>query len=159
VDETTPLVLVVEQDHLDEAVRDLIRIGYDAIAGYVTPDVLERYFEDGGAHASIAEITFEDVARMKDDPAVAVLDVRFASEYAAAHVPGAANASYTRLPDYVADRVPQGKTLLVHCVTGARSAAASAFLARQGFDVRYVNGAFADYASAYEVEEGAAVAA
>ncbi len=82
------------------------------------------------------------------------VDVRFASEYAEGHVPGAINASYTRLPDYVEQRIPHGKTLLVHCATGARSAAASAFLARAGYDVRYVSDSFPDYAAAHEVETG-----
>jgi hydroxyacylglutathione hydrolase len=140
VDETTPMVLVVEEARLDEAVRDLVRIGYDRVVGYVTAEVLERYFEGGGAAASIPEISFQEVAASKDDEEVAVLDVRFASEFAEGHVPGAVNASYTRLPDYLEERVPEGKVLLVHCATGARSAAAAAFLAREGRDVRYVHG-------------------
>jgi hydroxyacylglutathione hydrolase len=154
VDETTPLVLVIEEDHVEEAVRDLVRIGYDTVAGYATPDTLETYFESGGETASIEEITFDDVARRRDDADTVVVDVRFASEFAGGHVPGAVNASYTRLPDYVATRIPDGKTLLVHCASGARSAAASAFLARLGYDVQYVNGSFADYAEAHEVETG-----
>jgi hydroxyacylglutathione hydrolase len=156
VDETTPLLLILEDDQVDEAVRDLVRIGYDAVLGYATPDTLERYFEAGGEAASIPEITFEEVAARQGEAGVAVVDARFASEYASGHVPGAVSASYTRLPDYAEERIPEGKTLLVHCASGARAAAASAFLAREGFDVRYVNGAFADYAGAHEVETGAA---
>jgi hydroxyacylglutathione hydrolase len=154
VDETTPLALIVEADHLEEAVRDLVRIGYDNVVGFATPDTLETYFENGGAAASIEEITFDDLARMKGETNTAVVDVRFASEFAAGHVPGAVNASYTRLPDYVDERVPEEKTLLVHCASGARSAAASAFLARNGYDVKYVSEAFAEYAERHEVETG-----
>lgn len=153
-DETTPIVLVIEAGAVEEAVRDLVRVGYDHVVGYATPDTLERYVEDGGETASIPEITFEDVARLKDEVGTAVVDVRFASEYASAHVPGAVNASYTRLPDYAASRIPEGKTLLVHCASGARSAAASAYLTREGYDVAYVNGAFGDYAEAHEVATG-----
>ena len=153
-DETAPIVLVVEEGKVEEAVRDLVRIGYDRVVGYATPDTLERYFEDGGEAASIAEATFDDVARQRDADGVAVVDVRFASEYASAHVPGAVNASYTRLPETVRDRVPEEKTLLVHCASGARSAAASAFLAREGYDVTYVDGHFDDYAEAHEVAAG-----
>jgi hydroxyacylglutathione hydrolase len=144
VDETLPIVLIVEESGLDEAIRDLIRIGYDHLVAYATPATLETYFEDGGASASIPEITFEELLRLREDESTVVLDVRFASEYAGMHLPGALNASYTRLPAYLAGRVPSGKTLLVHCATGARSAAASAFLARAGYDVRYVNGGFAE---------------
>jgi hydroxyacylglutathione hydrolase len=154
VDETAPIVLVVEGDHVGEAVRDLVRIGYDNVVGYATPDTLARYVEDGGETASIPEITFEDVAQRRDEDGVAVVDVRFASEYAGGHVPGSVNASYTRLPEYAPERLPSGRTLLVHCASGARSAAASAYLAREGYDVAYVNGAFGDYAEAHEVETG-----
>lgn len=155
VDETTPLVLITEGEHVEEAVRDLVRIGYDHVAGYATPDTLERYFEDGGEAAAIPEITFDDLARQRDEDGVTVVDVRFANEYEPGHVPGAVNASYTRLPAYVDERIPQGQRLLVHCQSGARSAAASAYLAKEGYDVTYVNGDFGTYAEAHEVETGA----
>jgi len=153
-DETTPLVLVVEESALEEAVRDLVRIGYDNVAGFVTPEGLERWFEEGGEAATIEEMDFDDVARIRGTEGTEVLDVRFASEYEGAHVPGAINASYTRLPEYLGERVPEGRTLLVHCQSGARAAAASAFLAREGHDVRYVNGPFTDYSTSHATERG-----
>ena len=151
-DETKPFVLIIQEEHVEEALRDLVRVGYDNIVGFVTPEGLEHYFEAGGAFATIEEITFEEVARMKDDENMVVLDARFASEYAEGHVPGAVNASYTRLPNYLEKRIPKDKTLLVHCASGARAAVASAFLARNGYDVKYVNGAFSAYAKENEVE-------
>jgi hydroxyacylglutathione hydrolase len=158
-DETTPLLLIIEAAAVEEAVRDLVRIGYDNIMAFVTPETLTRYFDRGGASASIAEATFADVAARKDQDDVVVVDVRFAAEFAAGHVPGAISASYTRLPSYARDRVPQGKTLMVHCATGARSAAAASYLAREGFRVVYVNGPFEDYHKVGEVvSEDAAVA-
>jgi hydroxyacylglutathione hydrolase len=158
-DETTPLLLIIEAAAVEEAVRDLVRIGYDNIMAFVTPETLTRYFDRGGASASIAEATFADVAARKDQDDVVVVDVRFAAEFAAGHVPGAISASYTRLPSYARDRVPQGKTLMVHCATGARSAAAASYLARERFRVVYVNGPFEDYHKVGEVvSEDAAVA-
>jgi hydroxyacylglutathione hydrolase len=109
---------------------------------------------------TIAQATFAELAERKDQDDVAVVDVRFAAEFASGHVPGAISASYTRLPSYVRDRIPQGKHLMVHCASGGRSAAAAAFLAREGFDVTYVDGPFADYREVGEVvTEDAAVAA
>ena len=158
-DETTPVVLVVSEDKLEEAVRDLIRIGYDQAAGYITPQDLERYFDGGGTSASIEEISFDDLAREIVNESTDVVDVRFASEFAEKHVPGAVNASYTRLPDYMRERIPANKTLLVHCASGARAAAASAFLAREGYDVRYVNGLFSGYAETHETATGETIEA
>jgi hydroxyacylglutathione hydrolase len=158
-DERAPLVLVTGEEHVEAAVRDLVRIGYDHVVAYATPETLETYFEDGGTAASITEIDFDAVERLRARPDVAVVDVRFRSEYAAGHVPGAVNASYTRLPAYEQDRIPGGKTLLVHCASGARSAAAAAYLARRGYDVRYVSDSFDRYRKAGTVEAGEAVPA
>ncbi len=159
VDETTPIVLVIEEEQVEEAVRDLVRIGYDHVTAYATPEALETYFEDGGAFASIEEIDFETVEKLRQRDDVAVVDVRFASEYASGHVPGAVNASYTRLPAYAAERLPEGKTLVVHCVTGARSAAAAAYLAHLGYAVTYVSDSFERYHQFGPVETGEAVPA
>jgi hydroxyacylglutathione hydrolase len=138
-DETRPIVLVVEESGVEEAVRDLVRIGYDRVTGFVTPATLTRYFDCGGASGHIEEVGFDDVDRLRHDERFAVVDVRFAAEFASGHIPGAINASYTRLPSYVRDRIPEGRTLLVHCAAGGRSAVAASYLAHEGFDVRFVD--------------------
>ncbi len=155
-DETQPIVLLVEEASVEEAVRDLVRIGYDHLVGFATPETLTRYFDRGGKATSIEEITFAQVAERREDPDTAVLDVRFQAEFASAHIPGAIQASYTRLPSYARQegRIPEGKKLLVHCQSGGRSAAAAAFLAREGYDVAFVNGNFAAW---HEVGEVASV--
>jgi len=158
-DETVPIVLVAEPGSVEEAVRDLVRIGYDNVIGYVPPDTLMRYFERGGASASIPEIGMQELAdRVAEGGSAAggevVVDVRFATEFASGHVPGAVSASYTRLPSYVRDRLPAGAPLLVHCAGGGRSAVAASFLAREGFDVTFVNGKFEEYRAVAPVEEG-----
>ncbi len=152
-DEKQSILLIVEESSVEEAVRDLVRIGYDDIAGFVTPETLSRYFERGGESNQIPVASFSDVVDMKGRDDVGVLDVRFRSEWTEGHVPGALNASYTRLPAYVRDRIPKDKTWMVHCASGARSAAASAFLAREGFDVRFVDGFFSRYAEVGSVEK------
>ncbi|MEX2530708.1 MAG: MBL fold metallo-hydrolase [Gemmatimonadota bacterium] len=155
-DETRPILLVVEEARVEEAVRDLVRIGYDNLPAFVTPDTLTRHFERGGEHASIEEISFARVEEMRRRDDVAVVDVRYAAEFESGHVPDAINASYTRLPSLAGERIPDGKTLLVHCVAGARSAAAAAYLAREGYDVRFVDEDFARYREIAEVERGGA---
>ncbi len=147
-DETVPLVLVVEESGVEEAVRDLVRIGYDRVTGFVTPDTLTRWFDRGGASSRIEQVDFAEVERRRSDPDVAVIDVRFAAEFASGHVPGAISASYTRLPSLAKERIPEGRTLLVHCAAGGRSAVAASWLAREGFDVRFVDEALARFQEA-----------
>ncbi|MEJ2311004.1 MAG: rhodanese-like domain-containing protein [Gemmatimonadales bacterium] len=143
-DETTPLFLVVREEDLDEAVRSLVRIGYDNVAGFVEPEALEAYFIDGGAYDSIDVIDFADLESARKEDGALPLDVRFSSEFEEGRVPGALNTSYTRLPEYE-PRIPENGTLLVYCRTGSRAAAAASYLKRQGFDVRYVDDLIADY--------------
>lgn len=155
-DETAPLVLVADEGDVEEAVRGLIRIGYDRVEAFVAPAELHRHFDRGGDAEVIEEIDFDALADRRSGPETAVLDVRFASEYEAGHVPGAVNASYTRLPEYLEARVPDEQELLVHCGSGARAAAAAAYLARKGYNVAYVNDVFSHYAETYETDRGGA---
>ena len=152
-DAETPLVLVLPEAQIEEAVRDLVRIGYDAIPAYATYETLADVLQRDGVAASIPEVTFEDV--LGREPGSAVLDVRREAEYEAGHVPEASNAAHTRVADRLGD-VPDGAPLYVHCQSGARAAVASAFLAREGYDVRYVNDGFPHYREiAGDVETGA----
>jgi hydroxyacylglutathione hydrolase len=144
-DETTPIYLIVGEEDVEEAVRDLVRIGYDNVKGFAEIETLQRYFEDEGPSETIDEITFDDLDSQREARNAEVLDVRYRSEYEEGHVDGALNASYTRMPEYEAD-LPEDKTLLVHCASGARAAAASAFLRRTGRDVVYINDDFENYA-------------
>ena len=146
-DETTPIVLIVDEAEVETAVRDLVRIGYDNVVGFADIETLQHYFEAGGAGASIEEITFDDVEALRRDGDATVVDVRYRSEYEDdGHVEGAVNASYSRLPEYESD-LPRDGRLVVHCASGARAAAAAAFLARTGRDILYVNDAFDNYAA------------
>lgn len=147
--EGAAVTLVIDETDLDWAVRRLVRIGFDDVRGFVEHETLERYFDEGGEAAAIPEIDLEAASRLSEDGTGDVLDVRYASEYAASHLPGAVNASYTRLPDY-ADRLPSNGSLLVHCLSGARAAVAASYLAREGRDVHYINDLFTAYAGSLE---------
>ncbi len=156
-DEKTPLYLIIDGEDLDGAVRDLVRIGFDRIVGYAEHETLERYFEAGGSAARIEEIDFGAVKEALAREEARVLDVRYASEFDAGHVPGAINASYTRLPEY-RDRFDGDAPLLVHCQSGARAAVAASYLARAGYPVRYVNDSFPAWAATSEVARTESVA-
>lgn len=136
VEEKTRILLAVEHEsQVDEAVRQLIRIGYDRIEGWVRiGDALTH----SGFTASYPRIATRDL------PAgVAVLDVRRADEYGASHVAGAKNIAYTRLAARL-DEVPSADPLYIHCAGGTRAAIAAAFLAGHGRRVVHVDGSFAE---------------
>ncbi len=152
VEEDSPIYLIIEAERVEEAVRDLVRIGLDHVVGYATPEMLARYHEQGGERAMIPEIGIEEMEARRGQDAMAVLDVRRLAEYQAARVPEAFNIAHTRLL-VRKEELPKDKVWLVHCRTGSRAAAASALLARFGYHVQYVNGLFEDWVADY----GAAV--
>jgi len=152
-DAETPLALLIAEADVEEAVRDLVRIGFDDVVHYVTPEAFAAYAQAGGETASIEEIDFEELERRRARDGVAVVDVRRKQEYASGHVPEALNVAHTRLPEGKA-RIPEGKTLLVHCQSGVRSALGAAYLAREGYEAVYVNDAFPRYREIGEVEGG-----
>ncbi len=95
-------------------------------------------------------MTFADLAD-RPSPSV-VVDVRRQAEVEAGHVPGSVWAPHVRLAERAAG-LPDAP-LYVHCQSGARAAVASAYLASQGFDVRYVDDGFASYRELGPVETG-----
>lgn len=136
--EDEQIYLVIEEEHLAEAVRDLIRVGLDHIQGYATPDGLKRFASEGGKLHTIETIDFDEAAAFMKDPDYSILDVRKASEFEEGHLEGAENIAHTRLLDRE-EELPKDKTLLVHCRTGIRASVASALLVRDGFRVKYIN--------------------
>lgn len=132
------------EDRVEEAVRALVRIGLDRIAGWAPAAELEPAAELAGGLSTIPVIDFAEVERRRGEEGFAVLDVRGAAEHAAGHVPGSLNVAHTRLRARL-DDVPDDRELLVHCRTGTRAAYAAAMLERAGRRVRYVDGAFADW--------------
>lgn len=76
-----------------------------------------------GKTAQHREISATELATMIEANQVLVVDVREADEFAAGHIPGAVNLPLSafqasRLPD------PAGRTLVLNCLGGKRSAQA-----------------------------------
>lgn len=142
ITEDRMIYLVVETYRVQEAVTDLIRIGLDNIAGYITPADLKMYKAQKGELRRLQVTDFDSLQQV--DEKYELLDVRTASEYNEAHVPGALNIAHTRLIDRI-DEVPKNRPLLVYCQSGERSAAASAFLLSRGFDVTLIDDDFENF--------------
>ncbi len=139
-----PIVLVVEEDRADEAVRALVRIGLDDVQGLVTPETLKEYGRGNDTLRMLKAIDFDELDGRRHYTNTAVLDVRRQDEWDAGHVPGAVHVPHVRLLEHV-DELPRDKTILVHCQSGVRSAVASALLAAHGFYVIYVNDHFPNW--------------
>lgn len=135
------IVLLADRSRVDEAVRAMVRIGYDHVEGWAPFDTIGELSAGGMALATTESIDFEELERRRTRGAITVLDVRGASEYAQGHVPGALNIAHTRLRARLSE-VPRNAPVYVHCLSGARAAASVAFLAHEGVPVVDVDGSF-----------------
>jgi len=135
------IYLVIENEKLDEAKRDLVRIGLDRITGFITPVVLDTFKNEFGKLRSISVIDFKELKELQISQNVQILDVRKKNEYEKGHIPDALNIAYTRLL-LQKNELSNEKPWAVHCQTGIRSAYAVSYLETQGFSVRWVSDDF-----------------
>jgi len=139
IGEDEEIYLIAEPGRVEEAVRDLVRIGLDRIRGWYDATEVDELLRAGGEMAISREVSASDAASMIDEPGVRVLDVRRKTEYDEGHIPGALNIAHTRLASRL-DETPRDERLIVQCRTGKRSARATAFLERLGYDVTNLRG-------------------
>lgn len=140
-----PVTLLAESpEQLAAAQRELVRVGIDrpAAAATGTPD---EWVPEGVRPASFPRSTFAGLAERGTD-GVVVLDVRRASERAAAHIEGSVHIPVHDLHKRL-DEVPAG-TVWVHCAGGTRAGIAASLLDAAGRDVVAVDDGFAAAAEA-----------
>ena len=128
------ITLVCEPSQLDRAVRNLVRIGLDRVEAWVPAASIAPL---GDALETTPEMTPADLLAQLGTPAV--LDCRNPDEHDAGAPPAAFNIPYTRLTPRL-DDLPRDRAVVCHCLTGIRSAAATAYLRREGFDVINLRG-------------------
>ncbi|MBU3727748.1 MAG: MBL fold metallo-hydrolase [Phycisphaerales bacterium] len=132
IGEHEPIVIIAEPGQVDEAVRDLIRVGYDNCAGWFDVAQMDAYRASGGRLAQVDEVSAGEARSLVETRAPFVLDVRRATEFAEGHIDGATNIPHTRLAAHLA-KVPKDRQVLVHCRGGARSARACSLLQKHGY--------------------------
>ena len=145
VSDDEDIVLIIEPARVDEAVRDLVRIGLDRIVGFLDAARFAELHAAGARMTTTREIAARETHAEIEARTPFVLDVRRASEFAAGNIAGAANIAHTRLLAHL-DRVPKGREILVHCQGGVRSARACALLERHGYTVTNMAGGYGAYA-------------
>lgn len=129
-----PIVLIANDpaERL-EATRQLVRIGYDDIRGYLEGGV-EIWQASGLPVTSTKHITapqLKDWLAQKDAPNV--LDVRFNREWHEGHIRGAKHVEAGALTDVARSLLHDDEPLVVHCQRGNRSTVAISILEQKGF--------------------------
>ena len=137
--EDEDIYLIIESGRVEEAVRDLIRVGLDHIKGWYDASVIEQYEDSSHSLMSVAEISPEEANEILDTKELQVLDVRRATEFAEGHIPRAINIAHTRLASRL-EELPHDRRYLINCLSGGRSARSASFLLRNGYQVVNLQG-------------------
>jgi hydroxyacylglutathione hydrolase len=151
------IYLIVPPGKVDEAVRDLVRIGLDSVAGWFDANQMPSLLQDGTKCESTAEVSVADALTMIASDKPYQLDTRRRAEVAESGIPGAANIAHTRLLSRMSE-VPKDRHILVSCLAGGRSGRACALLQKHGFTVTNLAGGFGAWEKAgAPVERGGAM--
>ena len=127
-----PLILLPPAPaHQDAMVRQLIRIGYDRINGFLAGG-FEAWKSAGLPTESAKGIDLETLKDLSgQDHAPMILDVRQRSEYHAGHIKGALNIELGELQEHL-DGLPREIPLITVCAGGMRASMAGGILQRDG---------------------------
>ncbi len=132
LDADTPIILAGNSDrNVEAAVRGLVRVGLDRIAGHLTGGV--QGWIDSGLETARHEVvpSTELQERLDAGEPLCVLDVRTDAEWNNGHIDGAVHVPLPELPRHV-DRFVGGDPVVTVCNGGYRSAIAAALLERAG---------------------------
>ncbi|MBD3220898.1 MBL fold metallo-hydrolase [bacterium] len=128
------IVLVPEhREQVLQAVRHLVRMGYDRIVGYLEGGLHawevsgRRYDRIGAVHAEPL------VERLRSDEEFTLLDVRKHSEWEAGRLEGAVHIFLGELPDRV-DELDRSRPVVTFCGSGQRAIIAASILKQHGFE-------------------------
>jgi hydroxyacylglutathione hydrolase len=126
------LTLVVDNyDHVDKAVRFLIRLGYDRIVGYLDGS-LEEWEMAGKQFGRIPSVYAGDI-RDRLNMGHILLDVREIDEWNSGHLEGAIHIYVGEICDRL-NEIPKDRPIITFCGSGRRAIIAASILKQNGFD-------------------------
>jgi hydroxyacylglutathione hydrolase len=127
------ILLVTEPGRETEVITRLARVGYDFTIGYLEGGI-ESWKKAGKELDNIVSISADTLSlKQQEDPAIAILDVRKASEFGSEHIINAQNAPLDFINESMAS-IDKDKTYFVHCAGGYRSMIFISILKARGFD-------------------------
>ncbi len=126
-----PILLVVEENDLEEAIIRLSRVGFDNTIGYLKGGI-EAWKNAGKETDSIKAVTAKELSyQLETFSDLPVFDVRKESEYTSEHIIGAQNTPLDYINDYI-NEFPDEKEFYIHCAGGYRSVIAASILKSRG---------------------------
>lgn len=129
-DVNQPILLIVPEGRLDEAVTRLSRVGFDKVIGYMAGG-FEAWRDSGNDFDTIKGVSADEFASIKKEQNPVVIDVRKKSEFLSEHVIDALNAPLDDINDHLAV-FKKDEPIYIHCAGGYRSVMAESILKSRG---------------------------
>jgi hydroxyacylglutathione hydrolase len=129
VDYTKPVYLITEPQQVETAAKILAEIGIDALAGYFAAKEVaaaDLMSESYGAATAV------ELAEQIQQGAVTLVDVRNQTEWDEGHLPNAKHIMLGTLWQRVEEVGINGRSIVVQCRSGARSAIGASILQARG---------------------------
>ena len=128
-----PILLVLEKSQdLELAVRYLIRLGYDQIAGYLL-DGIDAWYKEALPTEQLGLLTVQDLkTRIDRGDDLVVLDVREKGKWDEGHIKGARHI-YAGHIERRLDEIPTDRPIIVACNTGNHASLVASILRREGY--------------------------
>ena len=127
-----PILLVLEdQQHLDRAVRYLIRAGYDRISGYLKGGI-EGWYNAGFPTEHLQVLTVHELkGKIDRGEKLTILDDRGQDEWDGGHIKGAQHMYVGHIQGRMAD-IPRDKPVAMICNVGHRAGLGASILLQEG---------------------------
>jgi hydroxyacylglutathione hydrolase len=129
--DTKVLIIAEDAAGVEFASRNMYRMGYDQLAGYLAGGV-EAWYKEGNPLSKIDMITPSILKSMiEKDEAVEVVDVRRYNEFDEGHIPSSKHIYLGKIPERL-EEISKDKAIAMICKTGSRSSFAASILIREG---------------------------
>jgi hydroxyacylglutathione hydrolase len=125
------IILITETGKEEEAVLRLARVGYDNCIGYLRGG-FKTWADAGKSIDKIDSVTAEELAKLKIEKNVKIVDSRKPSEFEAEHVNDAILYPLDFINDHLND-LDKKETTYLHCRSGYRSVIAISILKKNGY--------------------------
>ena len=128
-----PILLVLQDDsQIGEAVRYLIRLGYDNITGYLKGGI-EAWYDYSYPVEKLDLITVHELkAKIDKRESFTLLDVRAQDEWETGHIAGAKHLYIGHVEQKISE-IPADKPVVLICTVGRRASIAASLLLKAGY--------------------------
>ena len=132
IEANAPLIILSDNPaDREEIVRQVIRIGYDALEGYLEGGI-EAWQRVGLPTASVGTTTAQELfQQLEGGSGPTPLDVRFGYEWRTGHIPESVHIELGDLPEQ-AGTLAKDKSYATVCAAGIRASTAASVLERAG---------------------------